>query len=469
MADTYTSILNVPKFEEGTRENSWGDDFGTEVLDVLDLSIAGVGTAITTTGGASSVTEDNSRQRTQRITGVLGSNATISMPANATWWIFSNETSGNFSVTVKPSGGTGAIIPQGRKALYIQSATVGYFYTLTTGAVIDTGGTSSAYTGTTNLNLSANVDGMSFLVRFNADCAATPTLNLDSIGAVTMLNQDGSAIAAADLKANSTYWVVYRSSNTRFYVQNGVQSTVNSALTAEIADAGTTSVVRPFIARHSTSGTAAAGFGVGYSFYIEDASGNVDEVGRIDYVSTDVTHGSEDGEFVFSLMVGGSITEIFRVAGAGLLKRTAGYSVAATNTNDSASAGYVGYIVESEVLVGSAVSLTSNVAANITSISLPAGDYDVWATFASNGSAANQTLHTASINTTSATHSTSPGKGAHVTIPVTNNGTTSLMEFPVGMRRLSLSATTTVYLVMTAVFPSGTCGGYGYLGARVRR
>src|SRR5690349_16625741 len=53
-------------------------------------------------------------------------------------------------------------------------------------------------------------------------------------------------------------------------------------------------------------------------------------------------------------------------------------SLAGTATNDDAAAGKIGEYIESEVLSGSAVSLTTNTAANITSISLTAGDWDVW-------------------------------------------------------------------------------------------
>jgi len=50
-----------------------------------------------------------------------------------------------------------------------------------------------------------------------------------------------------------------------------------------------------------------------------------------------------------------------------------------TTTNNNASAGYVGEFVSSEVLIGSAVSISANTATDLTSISLTAGDWDVWA------------------------------------------------------------------------------------------
>jgi hypothetical protein len=49
-----------------------------------------------------------------------------------------------------------------------------------------------------------------------------------------------------------------------------------------------------------------------------------------------------------------------------------------TATNDDAAAGKLGEIISSNIVVGSAVSLTTNTPANITSLSLTAGDWDVW-------------------------------------------------------------------------------------------
>jgi predicted nucleic acid-binding protein len=49
----------------------------------------------------------------------------------------------------------------------------------------------------------------------------------------------------------------------------------------------------------------------------------------------------------------------------------------ATQTNDSAAAGKVGEFITSNIVVGSAVALTTGTAANVTSVSLTAGDWDV--------------------------------------------------------------------------------------------
>lgn len=136
----------------------------------------------------------------------------------------------------------------------------------------------------------------------------------------------------------------------------------------------------------------------------------------------------------------------------------------ATNTNDNAMAGNIGEYVSSEVASGSAITLTSGTPANITSISLTAGDWDIrgaiGATF--NG---NNNFFGGSIETTSATFSNYPNGGGQVrdmsTSPVGAN-----QGYGFGPKRLSLSTTTTVYLVVQANFTSTATTAYGGIYAR---
>jgi hypothetical protein len=146
---------------------------------------------------------------------------------------------------------------------------------------------------------------------------------------------------------------------------------------------------------------------------------------------------------------------------------TGGVNVKGTGTNDSAAAGYVGEIIESTVLVGSAVALTSPNAANVTSISLTAGDWDVWGNvFFTPNAATSVTQWRGAVNTTSATLPTRPGAGGMyqniqaALVPASDFGQ------PVGVTRISLSGTTTVYLVALGVFTVNTLAAYGYIGAR---
>jgi hypothetical protein len=107
--------------------------------------------------------------------------------------------------------------------------------------------------------------------------------------------------------------------------------------------------------------------------------------------------------------------------------------------------------------------MTSGAAANITSISLTAGDWDVFGNFAIQGFTTTSSFG-AGFTSTSATFPTSPNKGGVMFLAGDQAGTT----WGIPGRRFSLSATTTIYLVGKVTF-TGTGSGYGYIGARRAR
>jgi hypothetical protein len=160
-----------------------------------------------------------------------------------------------------------------------------------------------------------------------------------------------------------------------------------------------------------------------------------------------------------ALLIADTTGDLSRSGGGGI-------DIQGTNTNDDAAAGYIGEYISSTVLGGSAVALSSGVDANITSISLTAGDWDVWGTCLTSPAGGTTTsVIIGWVSTTSATLPTFPNNGAvffqATAVPAGNGG-----GGPTGVIRLSLSATTTVYLSMRVTFAVSTMGGYGFIGAR---
>jgi hypothetical protein len=153
--------------------------------------------------------------------------------------------------------------------------------------------------------------------------------------------------------------------------------------------------------------------------------------------------------------------------GAYTPSQTAG--IVGTTTNNNVSAGSVGEYISSTVLVGSAVPLTTGTATTITSISLTAGDWDIWGNVVVlTASGTTITLVVSSYNTTASTLPTPPNNGWYTQW----NGSVAgaLSHAPSGGKaRVSLSATTTIYLIGQANFTGSTASGYGFLGARRRR
>ena len=131
--------------------------------------------------------------------------------------------------------------------------------------------------------------------------------------------------------------------------------------------------------------------------------------------------------------------------------------IVGTTTNNNVAAGSVGEFVSSAILSSSSVSTTTSTATNLTSISLTAGDWDVWGnvTFTISVGAS---LIANWISSTSATIPDANVIGQQQSL--TANIGTGGKNAP--ERRFSLSTTTTIYITGYAIFPSGTvtlCGG----------
>lgn len=152
-------------------------------------------------------------------------------------------------------------------------------------------------------------------------------------------------------------------------------------------------------------------------------------------------------------------------------KGTGGVALKGTGTNNNAASGQIGEIVYSNVVSGSAIALTSGIAANITSISLTAGDWDLSAVGCTNvGGSTTTSAYNFWINTVSASFPASntnltPIVGANA-IP-TNTGQVFNVALPAG--RISLPSTTTLYFSVQATFAASTLSAYGWVMARRAR
>lgn len=143
-----------------------------------------------------------------------------------------------------------------------------------------------------------------------------------------------------------------------------------------------------------------------------------------------------------------------------------------TTTNDNAAAGRPGEFITATVPVGSAVALATGVAANVTSISLTAGDWDVSGVVDHNIAATTSvTQINSGVSLTSATLASQAG-GAGLGTDPTSTLSYAAMVPGAGivqgapLVRISLAATTTVYLVAQDTFTLSTISAYGTLRAR---
>lgn len=135
-----------------------------------------------------------------------------------------------------------------------------------------------------------------------------------------------------------------------------------------------------------------------------------------------------------------------------------------TSTNNNAASGCIGEYASATTAYASKVSLTSNTAANIVSISLTAGDWDVQfnPVFTQDTSLTTSGV-LAGVSSSSGVLPSGAAERAHS--PSGPNGNSDLSIAP-PVTRISLASTTTIYGVATGIFSAGTMSAYGFIRAR---
>lgn len=155
--------------------------------------------------------------------------------------------------------------------------------------------------------------------------------------------------------------------------------------------------------------------------------------------------------------------------------------ISGTTTNDSAATGFLGEYVFSTIPTASAVSLTTATAADITSIALTPGDWDIECQVEFKpGATTSVTQSNASISLTSAILSTQPGGtvgratlGPEPIMTINQAASVPAANYAIAPTtvRCTISAappgvTTTVYLVAQATFTVSTMAAFGTIRAR---
>lgn len=156
------------------------------------------------------------------------------------------------------------------------------------------------------------------------------------------------------------------------------------------------------------------------------------------------------------------VTPVLGASSATSINFSSTSGIIGTTTNNNAAAGSVGEYQTS--ILSAAVNYGgSNVATNIQTLSLTAGDWDVFGYFLFSHNGATTSLSTCALSLTSGVQTPiSVTAGFNATNPVGN-----ISAYPIG--RVSLSGTQTVYLVATAIFTVGAPQGFAAITARRAR
>lgn len=340
----------------------------------------------------------------------------------------------------------------------------------------------------------------------STNASGVPAINttVDFVGQfnVDNLRLDGNTIEAMDVGGNITL-IADGTGNVDIFAPPASESssiTVNGvAFNAafRVNDIGTTSPAQSIVHRHSTtlepvvlfarsnsdtdahaavtngmalSSTYSSGWtGAQYSLFGQirisaDGTGTINNTsapGKLDLMV------SPDGAITPVAALSINNTGLATLSNGLSFSSTAG--IIGTTTNNNAAAGSVGQLVSSVITSGSAVSLTTATPANIASISLPAGDWDVWANASFIPAATTNVVQAR--GWISATSATQPDSSLYSGVQNAAAGIVpaDTFGFCVPSFRVSLATPTTYYLSCTSAFTVDTLAACGALYARVRR
>jgi hypothetical protein len=240
MASTYSDRLKLELMETGANANTWGNNTNTnlETLDAfnagyLSKSVAGSANVTLTTANADPTAE--SSNKVIEFTGTLTGDITVFIPAVENNYIFFNNTSGAFTLTVAPTGhgSNGVAITQG-------AHTVQYC------------------TGDTVVDLFANSLG-TLSVKDTVNVAGNVTISSNGVVAATSYTGNGSGLTGVDpFEANTSMIFNQAAAPTGWTKQTGT-ALANTAMSIVTGTGGGTGGSDSFYSTFAGSRSTASG------------------------------------------------------------------------------------------------------------------------------------------------------------------------------------------------------------------
>ena len=257
MASTYSDRLKLELMETGANANTWGNNTNTnlETLDAfnagyLSKSVAGSSNVTLTTANADPDAE--SSNKVIEFTGTLTGDITVFIPAVENNYIFFNNTSGSFTLTVAPTGhgSNGSVITQGAHTVqYCTGDTVVDLFANSLGTV--------SVKGTASFQ-----DNVSVASGKSIDVNSAITLNANGLVSATSFTGNGAGLTGVDPFESGTKMVFYQASAPTGWTQDtaaALSNTVMSVVTGTGGGTGgTTSYFASFLATTDKSGAQPA-------------------------------------------------------------------------------------------------------------------------------------------------------------------------------------------------------------------
>lgn len=178
---------------------------------------------------------------------------------------------------------------------------------------------------------------------------------------------------------------------------------------------------------------------------------------------------TDSGAMLSTLGVSEFIKTLLNDTSSSAARATLGaFSQIGTTTSDNADAGDVGEIISASVLSGAAVSLVNIIPKTVTSITLTPGDWEIWGNVKVAGIPT--TTLTQVQGSSSATANTLDDASGFSQISAAHTpGGNFVIGGPIPVRRATLAASKTFYLIAYCAFSAGTAKAYGSISARRMR
>lgn len=219
MPDTFTPNILLDDQTIGGNNNSWGNILNGN-QNIIDAKFGAL-TALATTGGTTTLTQNQELVGIIALTGALVSNAIINFSGRGGFWIVYNNTSGALTVTCKVTGQTGVVVPQGAQALIYCNGTDIFFGNPPAAAAAEVAIASASTTDISSLSSeyvsisgTANITSLGSTPTVKRFCRATGAFTITPNGST--LQAPGNAPITA--QAGDTFLVIFDASgNARIF------------------------------------------------------------------------------------------------------------------------------------------------------------------------------------------------------------------------------------------------------------
>jgi hypothetical protein len=247
MADGNSSILNLLLMETNSHNNDWGTQLNND-FSTVDRAAGLKTTAVVTTGGTVVRSQDQLIEFIQRVTGVLSSNVSIEVPAalqRANLWI--NDTTGNFTMTIKVIGQTGVPLLRGDSKILrcngidvVDAGIPAYSQLAGLAEWMGNASGTNAYTVAPNQYVEALADGLR-ITCFIANANTGPvSINFNGTGFKPVVHSDNSALAVGAIAASSIKTFLYYQASDKWYMSQVSAGALNQGITPTVlVDAAT--------------------------------------------------------------------------------------------------------------------------------------------------------------------------------------------------------------------------------------